>query len=167
MSPLLSWVLCPIGGRTPLTSYRGKMVSKKMPLYQTDHKQLILKEMEVNRIIQKSAEEEVQQNMLFQSSDSWLLFNTLILYWLWLSLWVWRSLLHSSHGDAPMNDRHVQTEHSERGLSAVPAGSVEPAAECQRKRPLQPKLFNKAWTARPLFTLARLHDPHQRSGDWR
>lgn len=46
------------------------MVSKKMPLYQTDHKQLILKEMEVNRIIQKSAEEEVQQNMLFQSSDS-------------------------------------------------------------------------------------------------
>lgn len=82
-----------------------------------------------------------------------------------ISHWVWSSLLHSSHGDAPMNDRHVQTEHSEWGLSTVPAGSVEPAPECQRKRPLQPKLFNKAWTARPLFSLARLHDPDRQSGN--
>lgn len=49
--------------------------------------------------------------------------------------WVWSSRLHGSHGDAPMNDRHVQTEHSEWGLSTVPS-SVEPAPECQRKRPL-------------------------------
>ncbi len=82
-----------------------------------------------------------------------------------ISHWVWSSLLHSSHGDAPVNDRHVQTECSEWGLSAVPAGSVEPAPECQRKRPLQPKLFNKAWTARPLFSLACLHDPDRQSGD--
>lgn len=61
-----------------------------------------------------------------------------------ISHWVWSSVLLSSHGDAPMNDRHVQTERSEWGLLPVPAGSAEPTPECQRKRPLQPKLFNKA-----------------------
>ena len=48
-----------------------------------------------------------------------------------LSLGFRGSLLLSSHGDAPMNDRHVQTERPEWGLWPVPAGSVEPAPECQ------------------------------------
>lgn len=70
----------------------------------------------------------------------------------------------SSHGDAPMNDKHVQTERSEWGLSPVPAGSVEPAPECQSKRPLHPKLFDKDWTAGPFFSLACLHDPDLQCG---
>ena len=32
MSPLLSRVRWPMAGRTPLTSYLGRMVSRKMPL---------------------------------------------------------------------------------------------------------------------------------------
>lgn len=73
--------------------------------------------------------------------------------------------MHSSHSDSPMNDRHVQTECTEWGLWTVPAGSAEPDPECQRKRPLQPKLFNKARAARPLFSLACLHDPDRQSDD--
>lgn len=105
---------------------------------------------------------DVLQDDIFNDTDLKHLDTLLILI---ISHWVWSSLLLSSHGDAPMNDRHVQTERSEWGLLPVPAGSVEPTPECQRKRPLQPKLFNKAWTARPLFSLAFLHDPDQQSGD--
>lgn len=63
-----------------------------------------------------------------------------------------------------MNDKHVQTERSEWGLSPVPAGLVEPAPECQSKRPLHPKLFDKDWTAGPFFSLACLHDPDLQCG---
>lgn len=42
--------------------------------------------------------------------------------------------MHGSHGDAPMNDRHVQTECSEWSLWPLPGGSLEPALECQSKK---------------------------------
>lgn len=41
---------------------------------------------------------------------------------------------HGCHGDAAVNDRHAQTKCSEWSLWPVPGGSLEPAPECQREK---------------------------------
>lgn len=173
MSPLLSLVLCPMDGRTPLTSYRGRMVSRTVPLCQWEEKHQLL--------TSKLADEDVRMQFLcffffFISADSAAPWQFIAITF--LSYAAPPTHTHTgSHSDPSMNDRHVQTRCTEWGLCTVPAGSAESDPECQREKrpkkksgwevwgsavgaPLQPKLFSKAKATRPLFSLASLHDPH-------
>lgn len=115
MSPLLNMVLCPIGGLTPSTSYRGRIVSKKIPLRETSHK---LKQYPLKKkgkvIFTKHKTRSIQTATTAPPAGkgwSLMLFKKLIVtfkLFIYYS-WLWNGLFFSSHGDKSTNEWHVWT----------------------------------------------------------
>lgn len=145
MSPLLNMVLCPIGGLTPSTSYRGRIVSKKIPLRETSHKlkQYLLKK-KGTVIFTKHKTRSIQTATTAPPAGkgwSLMLFKKLIVTFYLLFLAVERTLLQFPWGQIHKWVARLNSGR-ERGPLLVPAVR-------QSKRPLKSKLpgFYLAWPA--------------------